>query len=51
MSITPLVVGEVTIVLPVPKPREEKGICGPVILRIRIYQYHNHALKFDYCQK
>ena len=38
MSITPLVVGEVTIVLP--KPQEEKGVLGPVILRIRIYQYH-----------
>ena len=42
MIITPLVVGEVTIVLLVPKPQEEKGIFGPVILRIIIYQYHNH---------
>ena len=40
MSITPLVVGEVTNVLPVTL-MEAKGDFGPVILGIIIY-YHNH---------
>ena len=38
MSITPLLVGEVTIVLPYTFFGGE-GIFGPVILRIKIYQY------------
>ena len=46
MSITPLVVGEVTNLLPykLEIPYESKGTAGPVILRTTIYQYHNIAL-------
>ena len=39
MSITPLVVGEVTNVLPY--KLEATGWFGPLILRITIYQYNN----------
>ena len=42
MSITPLVVGEVTNVLPYIWDMESTGRAGPEILRIIIYQYHNH---------
>ena len=46
MSITPLLVGEVTNVLPyiLEILVKSKGSFGAVILRIRSNQYHNHVL-------